>query len=69
MDQKNGFGGVELAWVYPLVTCQKKEVPYIPSKEWLSPYWQEIVAYTIAYAEQIRWGCGLIFGTLRPPRR
>lgn len=64
--KKNGFGGVELAWVYPLVARQKKEAPYTPRQEWLSPEWQEIVAYAITYADKIGLGCDLTFGTLWP---
>jgi len=62
----NGFGGVELAWVYPLNRFHPEDTTYIPRQEWLSPEWQEIVGFTIRYADSIGLGCDLTFGTLWP---
>jgi len=44
--KNNGFGGVEIAWVYPLNRMQKDTIHYTPRQEWLSPEWSEMVAFT-----------------------
>lgn len=62
----NGFGGVEVAWVYPLNRFNKNDTSYTPRQEWLSNDWQAIVDYTIHYADSIGLGCDLTFGTLWP---
>jgi hypothetical protein len=62
----NGFGGVEIAWIYPLNRFNIKDTTYTPRQEWLSPEWSSIVDYTIRYADSIGLGCDLTFGTLWP---
>lgn len=63
----NGFGGVELAWVFPLNRSNKQmDQSYTPRQEWLSPEWQEIVSYTISYADSIGLACDMTMGTLWP---
>lgn len=62
----NGFGGVELAWVYPLNRFNAGDTTYTPRQEWLSPEWSGIVDYTIRYADSIGLGCDLTFGSLWP---
>jgi hypothetical protein len=62
----NGFGGVEVAWVYPLSRFNKNDTTYTPRQEWLSPEWTKIVDFTIKYADSIGLGCDLTFGTLWP---
>src|SRR6188768_1148187 len=55
------FGGVEIAWVYPLYRYQKmyaekynRHYPVDTSaQKWLSPDWSEMVAYTKSYADSI----------------
>lgn len=64
--KENGFGGVEIAWVYPLNRNNKNDTSYTKRYDWLSPEWQEIVNYTIIYADSIGLGCDLTFGTLWP---
>jgi hypothetical protein len=64
--RKHGFGGVELAWVYPLNRFNPADTSYTPRQEWLSREWQEIVRYTIRYADSIGLGCDLTLGTLWP---
>jgi hypothetical protein len=64
--KKNGFGGVEIAWVYPLNARDQSNTSYTPRQEWLSPEWQEIVAHAISYADGIGLGCDLTLGTLWP---
>jgi tetratricopeptide (TPR) repeat protein len=55
----NGFGGVEIAWVYPQPDAR-------PGAVWLSPEWSAIVACARRYAESIGLGCDFTFGTLWP---
>lgn len=64
--KSHGFGGVELAWVYPLNRFNPEDTSYTPRQEWLSPEWQRIVEYTISYADSIGLGCDLTLGTLWP---
>ena len=59
--KKNHFGGVEIAWVYPLDPESKEE-----RFEFLGEDWSEIVAYTKAYAARLGLGCDFTFGTLWP---
>ncbi len=64
--KEKGFGGVELAFVYPLNRNSKTDTLYKPRQEWLSPEWQEIVKFAILYADSIGLGCDITFGTLWP---
>ncbi len=64
--KNHGFGGVEIAWVYPLNSKSKTDTLYTPRQEWLSPEWTEIVDYTVKYADSIGLGCDLTYGTLWP---
>lgn len=56
-----GFGGVEIAFVYPLHgdTAAAR-------LEWLSPEWSGAVADAAGYCDSIGLGCDLTFGTLWP---
>ena len=54
----NGFGGVELAWVYPL---QQRTGP-----RWLDRAWQRLVVLTKRYCVERGLGCDFTFGTLWP---
>lgn len=57
--KKNNFGGVEIAWVYPL--------PDQPSgPKWLSQEWSQLVGFTKQYADHIGLGCDFTFGSLWP---
>jgi len=62
----NGFGGIELAWVYPLNRFNPEDTSYTPRQEWLSKEWTQIVDYTVRYADSIGFGCDLTLGTLWP---
>jgi len=62
----HGFGGVEVAWVYPLNRFNKNDTTYTPRQEWLSQEWTEIVDFTKQYADSIGFGCDLTYGTLWP---
>ena len=55
----NGFGGVEIAWIYPLPGSE-------PGPGWLSGEWSRTVAYAKGYAQKIGLGCDFTFGTLWP---
>jgi hypothetical protein len=65
--KENNFGGVEIAWVYPLnrkrFYTEVLDTTYTPRQEWLSKEWSEIVAFTKRYAESIGIGCDFTFGT------
>ncbi len=64
--KKNGFGGVEIAWVYPLNRMLKDTINYTPRQEWLSSEWSYIVAFTKKCADSYELGCDFTFGTLWP---
>ncbi len=57
----NGFGGVELAFVYPL--HGDTAAPRLP---WLSKEWSDAVTDAAAYCDSIGLGCDITFGTLWP---
>jgi len=55
----NGFGGVELAFIYPL-DGQKR------GPDFLSPEWSQKVAFAKRYCDTLGLGCDFTFGTLWP---
>ncbi len=57
--KKSNFGGVELAFMYPLPNSE-------PGPEWLSDEWSKIVAFAKEYATKIGLGCDFTFGTAWP---
>ncbi|HEY3341625.1 MAG TPA: glycosyl hydrolase, partial [Anaerolineae bacterium] len=56
---QNGFGGVELAWVYPQDGAQQ-------GPKWLSDEWARKVAFARRYAGELGLGCDFSFGTSWP---
>lgn len=55
----NGFGGVEIAWVYPLDNdCL--------GAPWLSEAWAQPVRYAAEYAAQLGLGCDFTMGSAWP---
>ena len=72
--KQNNFGGVEIAWVYPLYRYQRmyarnynRHYPKdTTAQEWLGPEWSEIVAYTKRYADSIGLACDFTFGSAWP---
>jgi hypothetical protein len=54
-----GFGGVEIAWVYPQPGAEA-------GPDWLSTEWSAAVACAKGYATAIGLGCDFTFGTLWP---
>lgn len=69
--KKNNFGGVEIAWMYPLYRYndlykKNRGRTYAvdsSAQKWLSPEWSDVVAYTKAYADSIGLGCDFSFGS------
>ncbi|MBE0644328.1 MAG: hypothetical protein IH600_09640 [Bacteroidetes bacterium] len=57
----NGFGGVEMAFVYPL--HGDSAAARLP---WLSQGWSQAVADAARYCDTIGLGCDITFGTLWP---
>lgn len=55
----NGFGGVELAFVYPLPRRER-------GPKWLSRDWSELVASAKRHCDALGLGCDITFGTLWP---
>ena len=54
-----GFGGVEIAWVYPL--------PGRPAgPRWLSAEWSALVGAASQAASRLGLGCDVTFGSLWP---
>ena len=60
--QAQGFGGVEISWVYPLYRYQAYYKEYwngrfypkdTTAQKWLSPEWTELMRFTKAYADSI----------------
>ncbi len=72
--KRNHFGGVEIAWLYPLHRYQEwfardynRHYPVDTSaQKWLSEEWTEIVAYTKRYADTIGLACDFTFGSAWP---
>jgi hypothetical protein len=64
--KQNGFGGVEIAWIYPLNKREKDTAHYTPRQKWLSPEWTEMVAYAKQHADELGLGCDFTFGSLWP---
>ena len=64
--RNNGFGGVEIAWVYPLNRMVKDTLNYTPRQPWLSAEWSNKVAYAKKCADSLGLGCDFTFGSLWP---
>ena len=60
---QNGFGGVELAWVYPQEGAQPGAQP---GPKWLSDELMQKVAFAKRYADELGLGCDFTFGTSWP---
>ncbi len=72
--KENNFGGVEIAWVYPLHRYKLLyELWYnryygvdTSAQKWLSPEWSEVVTYTKQYADSIGLACDFTLGSAWP---
>lgn len=72
--KKNNFGGLEIAWLYPLHRYQEwfakeynRHYPIDTSaQKWLSKEWSDIVAYTKRYSDSIGLNCDFTFGSAWP---
>jgi hypothetical protein len=58
---ENGFGGVEISWVYPKEGTKPEEGP-----KFLDSYWIELVAYTLQRCKDLNLFCDLTLGSLWP---
>ena len=56
-----GFGGVEIAFIYPV-----DRNPDAPRFAWLGEEWQEMLRYAKHCADSLGMGCDYTFGTLWP---
>jgi hypothetical protein len=59
--RSNGFGGVELAWLWPSWIAGAK-----PGIAWLSPEWSHLIAFTKQEADRLGLGCDFTFGSCWP---
>ena len=59
--KKNNFGGVEIAFIYPV-----KRNPKAVRFPWLGKDWQDAVRHAKSYADSLGLGCDFTFGTLWP---
>ncbi len=59
--KEQGFGGVEIAWVYPMEGDST-----VARTKWLSPEWAEPVNYAKHVADSLGLGCDFTYGTLWP---
>jgi hypothetical protein len=59
--RSNGFGGVELAWLWPSWMGDAE-----PGIEWLGPQWRDLVAFTKEEADRLGLGCDFTFGSCWP---
>ena len=72
--KRMNFGGVEIAWVYPLYRYQKmyadrynRHYPVdTTAQEWLSEEWSDVVVYAKKYANSIGLSCDFTFGSAWP---
>ncbi len=62
----NGFGGVEVAWIYPLNRMKKDTVNLTPRTAWLSDEWIETVKYCKTYGDSLGLSVDFTFGSLWP---
>jgi hypothetical protein len=59
--RSNGFGGVELAWIWPSWLHDAA-----PGITWLSAEWSDLVAFTKQEADRLGLGCDFTFGSCWP---
>jgi hypothetical protein len=57
----NGFGGVELAWLWPSWLGT-----FMPGPDWLGPEWSDLTAFAKQYADKIGLGCDFTLGSCWP---
>ncbi|NNE26465.1 MAG: hypothetical protein HKN09_06445 [Saprospiraceae bacterium] len=72
--KEHNFGGVEIAWVYPLHRYKSlykrlynRQYPTdTTAQKWLSDEWVDVVHYTKLYADSIGLSCDYTFGSAWP---
>ncbi len=62
----NGFGGVEVAWIYPLNRMKKDTVNLTPRQAWLSKEWTDVVTYCKKYGDSLGLSVDFTYGSLWP---
>ncbi len=62
----NGFGGVEIAWVYPMTYFAKDSITFTPRQKWQSAEWRSIVTFAKRTADSLQLSCDFTFGSLWP---
>ncbi|MBV9766657.1 MAG: hypothetical protein JOZ48_17560 [Acidobacteriaceae bacterium] len=62
--QSQGFGGVELAWMYPVWLEEEEGEGLRP--DWLGVDWRELVSFTKSEADALGLGCDFTFGSCWP---
>jgi hypothetical protein len=62
----NGFGGVEVAWIYPLNRMNKDTVNITPRQAWLGSEWSDVVKYCKVYGDSLGLSVDFTFGSLWP---
>jgi hypothetical protein len=60
--KSNGFGGVELAWLWPAWMSDADR----PGIEWLGAEWRDLIALTKVEADRLGLGCDFTFGSCWP---
>jgi len=72
--KEHNFGGVEIAWVYPLHRYkrmyERKYNRFYPvdttAQAWLGEAWTDVVTYTKQYADSLGLSCDFTFGSAWP---
>ena len=72
--RQHNFGGVEIAWVFPLYRYQKmyalnygRHYPKdTTAQKWLSPEWSEVVTYAKQCADSLGLACDFTYGSAWP---
>jgi len=62
----NGFGGVEVAWIYPLNRMKKDTITITPRQPWLGSEWTDVVKYCKEYGNSLGLSVDFTFGSLWP---
>ncbi|MDD4646471.1 MAG: glycosyl hydrolase, partial [Bacteroidales bacterium] len=64
--KENGFGGVEVAWIYPLNRSEKDTVNITPRQQWLGKEWIDVVQYCKHYGDSLGLTVDFTFGSFWP---
>ncbi|MCB9233792.1 MAG: hypothetical protein H6581_19200 [Bacteroidia bacterium] len=64
--RQSGFGGVEIAWIYPPWRYNARIPRDTTGPKWLSQDWQDAMQYTVQVADSLGLGCDFTFGSAWP---